>query len=370
MGRALHELDQKIQIDHVARSLIRVEYDKTCLDTATQSGYEQAMSFLKSAGPIAAFPMMWLGGRERGLQKVGRTMCYNAFDFVQTLGTRRNGLVDAILQGKLIEMRAATGRYEYMEPDLFDLVAMQALLEGAHSACQDRTNGRLSTQARIRLERLLAGNGFRKETKGEFLQSHAIGKPREEDLIGAVLLLHTKLGGKSRILVMEETLTKPQFDKYPGDMSLPAESRKPFEPIPGLIRRLLQEELGWKSDTTNTLAISRTPIGYYRFRAGGSGTPRPWIVAMEARVDPYIVWTQPATALDNETRNYIWVDPEDFLVHYPTRGAMVGIVNDWMNGMIDTVDRASPGRHDSVVIFDHSGDGITGSVRFVPRSNV
>lgn len=363
------EKPQRVQIDSIGSELFDVKHDALLIETAASVGYEQMQRFLQEKY-ISEPPHVWVGGRDGGIQKLGRTRSVHAFDLAQTYGVIRNRLVQAVPTGQTIEVhKPQEGNHlplhGYIQPDLFDLVAMEATLQGALAACDGNPHGREVSRARPHMQRLLSGDTFQKERVGDYLHSTAKNRPQEDDVIGAVIILWTVIDRQPRILVQEETMPKPHFDKNAGDMSLLAEGRRPFEPIGDLLRRTVREEIGWG---TNTMILNKHPIGYYHFsdhdRLPGGG----WIAAVEAQVDPIVVLTTPVGSQDGETRNHMWVPPDVFFEKFPARGAMLGIVGDWMRGDRDKVSPATPGRHDTQVIFEQGNNGNSGSVIIQSRN--
>lgn len=359
--------ETRIQIDSVGREFFGVQKDVNKIETAGVVGYEQMQRFLQSTY-ISEPPQVWVGGRSGGVEQIGRSSSVSAYDLAQTYGSIRSRLKYAIQTGQSIEVRDSTDNthmpsYRRIAPDIFDLVALQATLEGASAACVDAPRGREVDRAALHLQKLLLGETFQKSKTAEYFHSRAVGKPSEASLIGAVIVLWTVIGGEPRILVQEETVEKPQFDKQPGDMSPLAEGRQPGEPIELLLRRMIREEIGWGP---NTLIVSKHPIGFYRF-PGYQNIPGGWIVGLEAQVDPLMALTRPVGSQDGETKNHMWVRPEDYFGKFPARGAMIGIVGDWMRGDRDKVSKTTPGRHDTQVAFEQGHNGTSGSIIIKPR---
>lgn len=65
---------------------------------------------------------------------------------------------------------------------------------------------------------------------------------RAERKISAVAAIIMSTDG--RILIVQETQDKPQFDKMAGDWTFPAETLEPEEPLEKALRRLVHEEVG------------------------------------------------------------------------------------------------------------------------------
>ncbi len=70
-----------------------------------------------------------------------------------------------------------------------------------------------------------------------------------------------------------------------------------------------------------------------------------WIKAVSAYVDWQAVHARPLGPEDGESKGLYWVDPKVFLADMPVRGAMLGIVSDWVAGRRNVVAKTSPGRH-------------------------
>ncbi len=361
MLRGDYEQQSFVPVENIRREALPGREDVGRVEDAWGIGDAQMTRFLTADGPHAEFPTAWVGGRDGRGYRLGRTMCYHPFDLVQTWGAIRNRVHAALLNDQSVEVRGKRGQ-EYVVPDLFDLVAMQATLEGALSAVQDHPDGNEAYRARVHLERLLAGERFHKESGRGLLISDAPNRPDEEKLVGAVVLLWSLIDGQPRILMQEEENAKPHFDKQQGDMSLLAEGRRPFEPIGGLIRRMVGEEIGWG---TNTMLVDPHPLGYYRFKRHPQLPQGGWICALEARVDPFVVATSSMHATDGETHNHMWISPDTIVKEVPLRGAMLGVVSDWLEGRRDVVASASPGRHAGKTVFEFSADGVTGFVNVV-----
>ena len=147
---------QRVRIDSVSSEFFHVERDEHKIETAALAGYQQMQRFLQTQF-ISEHPCAWTGGRDGGMKKLGRTTSVHAFDLAQTQGAIRNRFTQAILGGLTIEAHKPQKDnhlplYEYIQPDLFDLVAMEASIQGALAACKDNPRGREVDRARFHIQ--------------------------------------------------------------------------------------------------------------------------------------------------------------------------------------------------------------------------
>ncbi|MCL4360412.1 hypothetical protein M1555_04155 [Patescibacteria group bacterium] len=170
--------------------------------------------------------------------------------------------------------------------------------------------------------------------------------PPDKEIGGVVLVVYTDIDHHPYILVSRERRDKPENDKYFGDYSVVAETRRPGEMLEVTRARAIIEEMGWAPEMVQ---VSRRVIGHYFINQ------HVWVEARMAYVPNELIAVHPVEPNDNETDTPLWVHPLTYLGGFPARAGMLTIVAHGLKGWHDVVALGSAGRREDVAftLFSH-----------------
>lgn len=156
----------------------------------------------------------------------------------------------------------------------------------------------------------------------------------ERKIIGVAALILSEDG---KVLVIEETVDKPQFDKEAGDISIPAETIKERETEFEALIRLLEEEVGVREGMV--CDPKDDWIGDYQLRKGTGYWGRVYLINFQGSSESHLRFK----AKDREVVNHRWINPED-IRQMPRRAGALEILEDFKAGRRGVIrEECSPG---------------------------
>ena len=145
------------------------------------------------------------------------------------------------------------------------------------------------------------------------------------------------LSQDGKILVVQETGSKPILDKKAGDWSIPAETIEDGETEFGALLRLIEEELGENGDII--CDPENDWIGDYQFGGNADIWGRAYLLFFNGTSETPRFFT----AEREEVINHHWINPQD-IRNMPRRKGILEIVEDFMAGQRGVVrEECSPG---------------------------
>ena len=137
--------------------------------------------------------------------------------------------------------------------------------------------------------------------------------------VGAIIM-----ASDGRILVVQETVSKPVIDKQPGDWTFPAETLEAGETIIEGVRRMITEEVGPLSYSFHTtqdwigdygVKGPKGPIWgrVFLLHAKGSSEDFPGLSSVDGEVINH-KWVAPRFLQGADRRKGVWEPLKDFLI--------------------------------------------------------
>lgn len=126
-----------------------------------------------------------------------------------------------------------------------------------------------------------------------------------------------------KILVVQETIDRPERDRRAGDWTVPAESVEKGERPLDTLRRLIQEEIGGLKNIT--FDSENDWLGDYQLNPGL------WGRAFVLHFNGVSTQFQSFVAEKREVVNHQWIEPEE-IRNMQRRGAVLEVVNDFIDG--------------------------------------
>jgi ADP-ribose pyrophosphatase YjhB (NUDIX family) len=146
-------------------------------------------------------------------------------------------------------------------------------------------------------------------------------KEIEERKIYGVVAVIQSLDG--RILLVQETEDKPEYDKQVGDLSNPTETIEEGETIAKTLARLLEEEVGICEGMV--FDLKKDWIGDYRI-AGTEYWGRAFLVHYQGDSNSLVDFNTKA-----DVTNPHWVEPEE-IKNISRRAGVLEVVEDFLRG--------------------------------------
>lgn len=144
---------------------------------------------------------------------------------------------------------------------------------------------------------------------------------KERKIYGVVAII---LSFDGKILVVEETENRPEYDKKAGDISNPTETIEEGETELEALERLLEEEVGVREGMI--CDPDEDWIGDYQI--GGTDIwGRAYLVHYQGRSDS----SQIFKAEDGEVINHRWIEPSE-IGKMPRRAGVLEVVKDFLHG--------------------------------------
>lgn len=244
-----------------------------------------------------------------------------------------------------------------MRLEVIEKTGNKVIMPGRFSLDGRRTDGT------VNFSLVPSGNGFSDEVAREYgldvlyrytgietgILQHL--PPKDEEIGGAFVILHTQIDGRPHIFVHREKLTNPKTDKKEGDWSVPAETRESAETLEETVRRGIEQETGLDPSLVH---LSR-PFGCYRIHGKDAFSLETvtWVQARHGLVDYSVLKENPLKSVDQETDSHCLVHPLYLLGVMPVRAGVNNIVSHWLKGWNNIVADGSPSRRDTQVIFEY-----------------
>jgi len=163
-------------------------------------------------------------------------------------------------------------------------------------------------------------------------ESVASKEIEERKIYGVVAVIQSL---DNRILLIQETKDKPEYDKRVGDLSNPTETIEKGETIAEALARLLEEEVGVCEGMV--FDLEKDWIGDYQISGGYWG--RAFLVHYQGMADSLVDFQ----AKEGEVINHQWVDPSE-VRELPRRAGVLEVVEDFLQGSRGVIrEMCSPG---------------------------